>query len=113
MLILEKESLSTITTKLQKALGDNLILVVAFGSRVRGDFHGESDFDLLVVVDRKNYNLLREIVDILYEEEEKTGIPYSIILRDRKSFEMEKRFKTGFFMNLLQEGKVLYGKINS
>lgn len=34
---------------LVRAYGDRLAAVYAFGSRARGDFHGESDLDLAVV----------------------------------------------------------------
>lgn len=47
----EKESLIRVTSELKKTLKERLKAVIAFGSRVRGDFHGESDFDVLVVVE--------------------------------------------------------------
>lgn len=109
---IEEKSLSIVLKKLKKLFGKNLILLVAFGSRVRGDFHGESDFDVLVVVKKKNYDILRKMIDVFYEEEEKTGIAYSVIIRDEETFEKEKKFKTGFYFNILYEGRVIYGKIN-
>lgn len=37
---------------LQRALGEQLIAVVLFGSRARGDAHAESDWDLLVIAEK-------------------------------------------------------------
>ncbi len=111
MLVVEKLSLSRAVENLLKLMGDNLLLVIAYGSRVRGDFHGESDFDILVVVKKKNFEVLEKVIEIFMEEEEKTGIPYSVILRDEESFEKERALRTGFFTNILNEGKVIYGKI--
>lgn len=41
--------------------------VVLFGSRARGDFHEESDWDLLVLVDKEESDFnLREKYEMLY-----------------------------------------------
>lgn len=111
MLAIEELSLSRAVENLRKEMGDNLVLVIAFGSRVRGDFHGESDFDVLVVVKKRNFEVLEKVIEIFMEEEERTGVPFSVILRDEENFEKEKTLMTGFFINILREGKVIYGKI--
>lgn len=41
--------LGQVTQGLREALGDQLRAVVLFGSRARGDYHPESDWDLLVI----------------------------------------------------------------
>lgn len=51
---IEEKSLSRALKKLRRLFGENLILLAAFGSRVRGDFTGESDLDVLVVVKKRN-----------------------------------------------------------
>lgn len=107
----EKESLSRVVEKLKNVLGDNLLTVVVFGSRVRGDFHGESDFDVLVILKRRDYNALGVIIDLFYDEEERTGITYSVVVKDSETFDREKNYGTGFYRSILEEGKVLYGKI--
>ncbi len=113
MLGIERLSLFRAVENLKKKMGENLVLVIAFGSRTRGDFHGESDMDVLVVVRKRNYEVLREVIGIFVDEEEITGIPYSVIVRDIANFEKEKASKTPFFRNILKEGKIVYGKITS
>lgn len=39
-----------VVSKLREGLGDDLVSVVLFGSRARGEAHQESDWDILVVV---------------------------------------------------------------
>ncbi|RMG69441.1 MAG: nucleotidyltransferase domain-containing protein, partial [Nitrospirae bacterium] len=51
MLRTEIEGLEILSERLKTALGTNIRAIVAFGSRVRGDFNWESDFDVLVVVE--------------------------------------------------------------
>lgn len=106
----ERQALKKITTKLRKSLGDELIAVVAFGSRVRGDFNGDSDFDVLVIVKNRKADVLNKVVDIFQEFELKTSIPFSPIVKSLNTFEKEKTYKTGFYRNIESEGVVLYGK---
>ena len=53
MLTVEKETLRRATERLGEVLGENFVSVIAFGSRVSGDFYGESDFDVIERVVRK------------------------------------------------------------
>lgn len=106
----EKQILIKITEKLKKTLGDGLIAVIAFGSRVRGDFTSESDFDVLIVVRERNTDILNKIINIFQEFELKTNIPFSPIVKSLKTFEKEKAYLTGFFRNIEREGVPFYGK---
>lgn len=81
--------------------------MVAFGSRVRGNFDGESDFDLLIVID--NPSIEDELTAIhLVSEEELSWIPFTIVVKSLEVFEKEKEFKTGFIQNLIREGVFSY-----
>lgn len=46
--------------EMQKLYGDRLHKIVLFGSYARGDFHEESDMDLLVVLNDENVRSLSE-----------------------------------------------------
>jgi predicted nucleotidyltransferase len=52
LLFNEKEAVMAVTAELSKELGDNLVKLYLFGSKARGDFHDDSDIDLLVIVNR-------------------------------------------------------------
>ena len=54
----EKKVITVILQKIKNILMDELIAVVVFGSRVRGDFHDTSDFDILIIVKKKSFSLL-------------------------------------------------------
>jgi predicted nucleotidyltransferase len=47
-----------------RVLGSHLRQILLFGSRARGDATTESDYDLLVVVDKVNQDVVRGIDDI-------------------------------------------------
>jgi len=60
--------------------------VILFGSRARGDFHDESDWDVLILVDKdeRDYEFKNKIRDILFELELKSGAAISSIIRNKE-----------------------------
>jgi predicted nucleotidyltransferase len=48
----EKEAIMAVAALFSEALGDNLDKLYLFGSKARGDFHADSDIDLLVIVNQ-------------------------------------------------------------
>jgi len=107
----EKISLIRITEELKKTFSERLKAVVAFGSRVRGDFHSESDFDILVVIENLTLDDELEVIKIISREEETTGIPYEPVIKSLEVFEKEKQFKTGFYLNIIKEGVFFYDSL--
>ena len=62
----------------RKIYGEQLDKIVLFGSRARGDFKNDSDFDFLVVIKDDNLTISKEankkISDFVYDIWEKTYI---------------------------------------
>lgn len=108
MFLLEKDSISRATQKLRDTLKDNLITVIAFGSRVRGDFTGESDFDILVVVKKRDVKIIDIVNEVFGEEEDKTGIPFAAVIKTLDTYEKERAHNTTFYRNLKKEGVTFY-----
>ncbi|MEW6570529.1 MAG: nucleotidyltransferase domain-containing protein [Nitrospirota bacterium] len=103
----EKNILNRLTESLRQRFPERIMAIYAFGSRVRGD-HGEwSDFDILVIVKDKTPEIETEIISLFVDEEMKSGIPFSIVIKDIKAFEMEKKLNTPFYENILKEGVLL------
>jgi predicted nucleotidyltransferase len=103
----EKKALERAVKRVREKLSDRIISIYAFGSRVRGDYEEWSDFDVIVVVKSKTPQLEAEIISIFVNEELRSGIPFSPVIKDIKTFEMEKRFNTPFYRNIIKEGVLL------
>ncbi|TAL27526.1 MAG: nucleotidyltransferase domain-containing protein [Nitrospirae bacterium] len=100
----EKGILKRLTGKLKERFADRIISVHAFGSRVRGDHNEWSDFDVLVVVKDKSPEIESGIINIFVDEETKSGLSFAPVIKDIRSFKMEKKFHTPFYENIMREG---------
>jgi predicted nucleotidyltransferase len=85
----EQAGLTAYVDHLWRSYGDNLLRVVLFGSKARGDANEESDLDLFVVLRmgsgdyRRHWN---ELVDLAWEIQLTHGIIISFILKDEPSY---------------------------
>jgi len=109
MFLSEKNALKKAVQKLKNIWGDNLVSIIAFGSRVRGDYSEESDFDILVVVKKRTFDIIDMTNDVFGKVERITGVPFSVVVKGKEVFDKEKKYNTSFYRNLVREGIVLYG----
>jgi predicted nucleotidyltransferase len=100
----EQRILETLNRRLRESFLERIQGVYAFGSRVRGDHHQWSDFDVLVVVKDRNPAIEREIITIFVEEELKHGVTFSPVIKDSTAFDKEKKLHTPFYENIQREG---------
>lgn len=100
----EKEALERAVKKTRERFSDRIVFVCTFGSRVRGDYDAWSDFDVLVVVKGKTPEIESEIISLFVDEEMRSGLSFTPVIKDINAFEMEKRFKTPFYENIMREG---------
>ncbi len=100
----EKKTLNEIKSRLSGFEG--VEKVIFFGSRLRGDFTGESDFDILVIVDSKDLKF--EVIDIIGEIEMQLGVPISPSIYTTVELEENMRLGSPFFKHVFDEGMILY-----
>lgn len=92
-------------------LSDKSVLAtIVFGSRTRKDFSQQSDFDILIVVEKKSSKIEEELLTEFSKATVETGIRFSPTLLD--SGEMRSRLieKDQFTQNIIKEGKILKGR---
>ncbi len=86
----------------------DVLKVVVFGSRVRGDFRGDSDMDLLVVISQMDLKLMGEVIHILSELELKYDVPIVPTIYTKKEYDVNKSMGSPFITNVEREGVILY-----
>jgi uncharacterized protein len=83
---------------------DSKAEVILFGSRARGDFHKDSDWDFLILLDGSLTKEIKEsLLDKLYDLELQTDSVISTIIHTK--FEWENRAVTPIYQIIKKEGK--------
>ncbi len=73
--------------------GERYILkIIVFGSRVRDDNRGDSDLDILVIVERKERKIKDKIREIFFEYELKYEISFGLIILSLEEWEINKKW---------------------
>jgi predicted nucleotidyltransferase len=87
---------------------DSNAKVYLYGSRAKGTAHKESDWDLLILLNKEiiTPELEKEITFPLYDLEFETGEVISPIVYSEKEWNTKYKI-TPFYNNVMQEGKLL------
>jgi predicted nucleotidyltransferase len=82
--------------------------IILYGSHARGDFHPDSDMDLLILLQKDiiSYADEKRISNPLYELELKTQQVISPFIKSRKTW-YEKYPNTAIFINIKEDGIAL------
>ena len=97
--------LAAIKQRLYEALGDKVRQIILFGSRSRGDAEEDSDYDILLLVDRWTRTLEDRVDDIAYEMLDHYGAVVTIFVFEMKTYEQE--IHEPLFCNIRREGVML------
>jgi predicted nucleotidyltransferase len=97
--------LAAIKVRLNEALGDNVRQIILFGSRSSGNAERDSDYDILVLVQKRSGVLEDQVDRIAYEMLDRYGAVVTIFVDEMATFQREK--SEPLFCNIRQEGSVL------
>lgn len=86
------------------ACRDRIEKIILFGSRVRGDEKPYSDYDVLIVVEERERDLMDAVHDAVMDALIATGRLVSPKVFRRRDFERFSAIPTPFFRNVLREG---------
>ena len=91
--------------RIKNTLKNHLREIYIYGSRARGDFNKGSDYDFLIIVDKR----IKKVVDIVTDESINILNEYdelvSAIIYDEDEWEFKKYIPLG--KNILKEGIIL------
>lgn len=100
----KKPPLEQFVRRVKEKYGDKVESIILFGSYARGDYHEESDIDVLVIGDVS----LDELIDISFPLLLEYGVYISPHIMTVEHFSHLDREGYGFIKNVKREGKVLY-----
>ena len=99
----EKQALKELIEALKKLYGNNLVRVILYGSKARGDATKDSDIDIMVVL--KNYENWNEefdkVFDIVYPINYEYNMLISVVIKKEEEYLTKK---TPLLLNVRKEG---------
>jgi len=101
----EKAIVNQFKNILQQALGDRLVELRLFGSRARGDAEEGSDFDVLVIVDRRTDDVREIVLDADIEMMNRYEKLFAALIYDKSEWQKARSFPHAW--NIEREGIVL------
>ncbi len=102
--VLEQPILQEFKRRVEQRFPGELVRVVLFGLKARGDASAESDIDVLTVVRSQDWKLGDEIRDIGYELEIAHGVVLSIQVMGQRQYQELKARGSTFLEQVEQEG---------
>ena len=100
----EKAALSEFVARLRERYADEVMLVVLFGSKVRGDFDEESDVDVLVVVQNGDWRFRDEVALTAFEPMLEHDIVITPLVIDLEHYRWLQRYHAPLYRNIQVEG---------
>jgi len=86
--------------------------VVLFGSYARGNFHADSDIDVLVILKKDDIKIKDQINAISDDAMEAEGYEdlLSVIIMTESQWEQAKKLSTPFYNSIINEGISIWKK---
>lgn len=92
-----------------EVFGEHEIRIILYGSYARGDFHVDSDVDIMVLADMTPEDIsyyTNKLYDVTYDFEMKYGVEINPVVQSKTTYEQWKNAYP-FFMNIEKEGVVV------
>lgn len=102
----EAKVVSSFVQELKDKLGNEIVFIKLFGSKVRGDYIKDSDIDIFILVKTKK-DVMDKINDISAEYFFETDIPISPVVSSVFEYKKNKELKSFFIEKVEKEGVTL------
>jgi uncharacterized protein len=99
---LTQNVVSSFSSRLKETLGDNLLKLILFGSRARGDNSKYSDFDFVVVLEQKDPKTIDAIRSIEVEMMDSYDVLVSALIFSAGGWQKRQTLPIG--LNIQREG---------
>ena len=103
----EKKAVDLFVQKVKELLGDRLVDLKMFGSKVRGSSDDESDIDILIILKEKSWEICSEISKISSELSLDYDCVISPVIYSEFEHNRNRYFNTLLFQSVNKEGITL------
>ena len=103
----EEKTVRRFVENIKESLGDNVILLELFGSKVRGDFLPDSDIDILLVVKKKTPEVRDTIFNILFDIDPYYEFKISPVIYSEFEYQKNRELESTFVETISKEGVML------
>jgi predicted nucleotidyltransferase len=100
----ERQAINAFSRRLKKLLGKQLVSILLFGSKARGDFKKDSDTDIFILVRNKMNDVNDKIAQVTADVLDDYGILLSPVSYDLHEAEMNMKMHSFFFEDVEREG---------
>jgi predicted nucleotidyltransferase len=101
---IEEKAVREFKDTLLDKFGENIMSIKLFGSKARGDYHRESDIDVLVLIKKGDFRVRDRIVDVSSDLLIKYGVLISPRVMTEEHFSYLEYLETAFAKNVIREG---------
>lgn len=107
----EREIVNEFLKELLKNFSEKILAVYLFGSRAKNKARFDSDYDFLVLVEKKDIVLKNNIYDLAYDYLLKHQADISPKIVPINAWKEMKLLQTTFYINAIKDGILLWEKI--
>ena len=100
----ERVAVNECVTRLYQAVGDKLIGIWLFGSKVRGDFDADSDIDLLAVIQAQDWDVWHTIRRISARQSLEYDVLFNVHIIDRAYWNDEIKYQGTLWREIQRDG---------
>ncbi len=102
----EQKAVNELKDRLAEKLGDRLRLFRLYGSKARGDARPDSDIDILIVIDKDDFDIKDTVSKVVYDVYQKYDYRYflSVKVMGQEHYDLLASIGTTFFRNLEKDG---------
>lgn len=99
----ETKALKYLKDQLKNKLGDSFLGLKIYGSKARGDYHKESDIDIIIVTESKNDYIEDKIFNVIGDVLLKYETYFSAVIYTKKGIEEMEKSPTFFYQTIKKD----------